>query len=64
MSGLAWSPWTIPHILAKTDCGRHQVLISPAVSKIRRRFFDFAFCVFLSAIGRKIDEMKQKETPP
>jgi hypothetical protein len=23
--------------------------------------FDFAFCVFLSAIGRKFDELKEKE---
>jgi hypothetical protein len=32
------------------------------ISKIRRRrFFDFDFCVFLSAISREIDELKEKE---
>ena len=35
---------------------------NPAVHKIpRRRFFDFDFCVFLSAIHRKNGELKNKE---
>jgi len=43
-----------------TDEGR----FPHAYGKIHRRFFETAFGGFLSAIRRKIGELKQKETPP